>query len=177
MRTLTQDQFNQLIAQSPIKPRLKRELRFTASTSHLHEDDWRETELLAITDRSGNKGVLLLAPDEEIFLLPFEITRGIATSQTGRAQSVICDFCRTWQAGSNAGSISFYKDTQSVNSVSFLCCADIACSNHVRSHTTASRASRAQLREDLTNKQRVERLRDRLRKLIADLQLIKVSGS
>lgn len=171
MKILSQEQFNQLIAQAQIKPRLKRELRFVASTSGMTEDDWQETELLNIADRNGNNGVLLLVPDDNIYIIPYELSRGLTNRQTGRAQPIICDFCRTWQAGSGAGSISFRKDKQSINSVGFLCCADLACSKHVRTKTSASITSRAQLREDLTNEQRVERLKGRLRQVIADLQL------
>lgn len=175
MKTLSQDQFNHLIAQVDIKPRLKDELRFVASTAGMTNEDWREAELLSIANKSGNGGVLLLAPEEDIFVIPYELSRGITNRQTGRAQPIICDFCRTWQAGNNAGSISFKKDKRSINSVSFLCCADLKCSQHVRGKTNASRVSKAQLREDLVNEQRVERLRTRLRQIIADLQLQPVS--
>lgn len=171
MKALDLEQFNQLIARAQLKPRLKRELRFINSTSTMTAEDWLEAELLSITDRTGNKGVLLLSPDDDIYVLPYELSRGIANRQTGRAQPIICDFCRTWQAGNSAGSISFRKDKQSLNSVGFLCCGDLACSQHVRSKTNASRTSRAQLREDLTNEQRVERLKGRLRQIIADLGL------
>jgi FBP C-terminal treble-clef zinc-finger len=171
MKALNVEQFNQLIAEVQIKPRLKRELRFVNSTSTMTTEDWHEAELLSITDRTYNKGVLLLAPDEDFYIIPYELSRGLANRQTGRAQPIICDFCRTWRAGSGAGSISFRKDKQSLNSVGFLCCADLACSKHVRTKTSASITSRAQLREDLTNEQRVERLKGRLRQIIADLQL------
>lgn len=142
-----------------------------AGATNMTADDWDETELLSITDRSGSKGVLLLSPDENIYVVPYELTRGIVSRQTGRAQPIICDFCRTWQAGSGAGNISFQKDKQSLNSVGFLCCADLQCSRHVRTKTSASVISRAQLREDITNEQRIERLKTRLRQIISDLQL------
>lgn len=171
MKALNLEQFNQLIAVAQLKPRLKRELRFINSTSGMTAEDWHEAELLPITDRTGNKGVLLLAPDDDIFVIPYTLSKGIANRQTGRAQPIICDFCRTWQGGSSAGSISFQKDKQSLNSVSFLCCGDLACSQHVRSKTNASRISRAQLRENLTNEQRIERFKGRLRQIIADLGL------
>lgn len=171
MKALNLEQFNQLIAKVQLKPRLKRELRFVNSTATMTAEDWHEAEILSITDRTGNKGVLLLAPSDDMYILPYELSRGIANRQTGRAQPIICDFCRTWQNGSNAGSITFRKDRQSLNSISFLCCADLACSQHVRSKTNSSRISRAQLREDLTDEQRIERLKGRLSQLIADLQL------
>jgi hypothetical protein len=171
MKILGQEQFNKLITQANIKPRLKRELRFIASTAHMTPQDWEEAELLSVSDRNHKSGVLLLAPDEAVYVLPHELSIGIANRQTGRAQPVICDFCRTWQRGSSAASISFQKDRQSINSVGFLCCADLGCSDHVRGKASAARISRAQLREDMTNEQRVERLKTRLRQIIADLEL------
>jgi flavoprotein len=116
-----------------------------------------------------------LVPDDDIYIVPYEISKGIVSRQTGRAQPIICDFCRTWQAGSGAGNISFQKDKRSLSSVGFLCCADLQCSSHARTKTQASLISRAQLREDITNERRVERLKIRLRQIIAELQLEPVS--
>lgn len=170
MKILSPEEFNQIIAQAPIKPRLKQELRFTTSVSNMTPDDWNDTELLCITDKSGNKGILLLAPDDDIFAIQYELTKNLISRQTGRGQPIICDFCRTWQSGGNAASISFKKDLRSLNSVSFLCCADLKCSQHVRGKTAASRSSKAQLRESLTNEQRINRLKNRLHQIIADLR-------
>ncbi len=172
MKILTHEIFNRLVAEAEnIKPRLKRELRFVTSVSRMADEDWLNAELVAVTSRDGNKGVLLLSPDESVYVLPYELSRGLASRLTGRAQPIICDFCRTWQAGSGAGSISFRKDKRSINSVSFLCCADLRCSWHVRSKTNASRTSRAQLREDMTDEQRAARLMRRLQQLVLDLGL------
>lgn len=171
MKALSKDQFETLIEQAQMRPRLKRELRFMASTATMSDEAWSETELLAITDRSRSKGVLLLAPASDIYVLPYELRQGAQNRQTGRSQPIICDLCRTWQSGSNAGYVTFQKDRQSINSVSFLCCADLACSQHVRTATASARTSRAQLREDLTDEQRVNRLRNRLQQLIADFEL------
>lgn len=170
MRILLPEDFNRLVAASHIKPRLKSELRFTNSTAGMTEEDWHNTELLAVSTRSAAKGVLLLVPDET-YIVPYELSKNIVNKQTGRAQPIICDFCRTWQAGSNAGSISFQKDKQSINSTTFLCCADLQCSKHVRGLTVASRLSRAQLREDLTSEERVERLKRRLHDVVVALQV------
>lgn len=171
MKMLNLEQFNEIIARAQVSPRLKKDLRFVASTAHMHEEDWQEAELLSITDRSGTKGILLLAPDDAVYIIAYELSKGIVSRQTGQVQPIICDFCRTWQAGSSAGSISFRKDKKSINSVSFLCCADLQCSWHVRGKTVASRVSKAQLREDITHEQRAERLKVRLRQFISDLKL------
>jgi hypothetical protein len=170
MEKLTAEQFDALLEQTVLKPKLKREVRFTTSTAALSEQDWERSELLAVTDRSSNKGVLLLSPDSGLYAVGFELRRGM-TSANGRAQPIICDFCRTWQTGSRAGSILFSKD-RSAKTVGFLCCADLNCSQHVRSLTTATRTSRSQLREDLTDEQRVSRLRTRLEEVVAQLGLV-----
>jgi hypothetical protein len=167
MRKLTLSTFNELIAESSIKPRLKSELRFINSTEHLSDEEWEERELLAITDRNGNKGVLLVSLDEDFYMLPYEIKTGIVSSSTGRSQSVICDFCQTWQYGNKSGSISFVKSKKS--NVSYLCCADLKCSMHVRNKTIEAKTSRSQLREDLTTEQRIERLKNRVRGYVTQL--------
>lgn len=166
MQILTLGQFNHLIAATPLKPRIKRELRFVKSTQAYTDTDWNESELIAITERTDTRGVLILAPDDAIYVLPYELKRGIVSHQTGRAQPIICDFCRTWQTGSRAGSIVFTTTNRSVDTIGYLCCGDLACSRHVRSKTSAARTSRAQLREDISDGQRVARLKDRLRTII-----------
>ena len=167
MQRLTLEMFNELLANSTIKPRLKKELRFVTSTEHLSDEDWDESELIAVTDRSANKGVLVAGIDEGFFLIPYEIKVGITSSSTGRSQSIICDFCQTWQYGNRSGSISFQKDR--TTTVSYLCCADLQCSQHVRNKTEAARTSRAQLREDLTIDQRINRLKSRMMQIIETL--------
>jgi len=167
MKKLSQEDFNTLIADEPIKPRLKKELRFVASTENISDEEWSDRELLAVTDRNGNKGVLLIELDGLLHVLPYELKIGITSSTTGRSQSIICDFCRTWQAGTRAGSITFKKGR--TESVSYLCCADLRCSMHVRNKTQAAHTSRAQLREDLSVEERVDRLRARLAGYIAKL--------
>lgn len=176
MRQLTLEQFNELLAETSIKPRTKRELRFVTSTAHLSSQDWEESELLNITDRTGNKGVLLIDIDENLHIVPYELSLGLRSQSTGRLSPVICDFCRTWQAGSGAASATFKKDPRSNDSIGYLCCGDLGCSSHVRTKTPASLCSRAQLREDLTNEQRVERLQNRLRRLVSELSFSNRTG-
>ena len=174
MKKLDLDQFNQLLESTRIKPRIKREVRFVTSVADMDGQAWAETELLPITDRNGNKGVLLIEIESGLYFLPYELSRGI-TSKTGRAQPIICDFCRTWQTGSRSGSIIFPMDSRATKAVGFLCCADLACSQHVRSKTPAAQTSRSQLREDLTDEQRVERLKSRLQEIVDRLDAAPVS--
>jgi hypothetical protein len=164
MRKITQELFQTLLDGASIRPRIKREVRFTTSVAHLDDEAWHRTELLPISDRAGNKGVLLMQWGEQICTAAYEISRGI-TSSTGKAQPIICDFCRTWQTGSRSGSITLYKPGRDAGSISFLCCADLECSKHVRNLTSAAKTSRAQLREDLDNDQRIARLKQRLQEV------------
>ena len=164
MKKLDTAEFETLLEQAAVKPRLKRELRFVTSTAGLSDKSWQDSEFIAVTDRSGNKGVLIVQLDDAFYVLAYEGKRGI-TNSFGKAQPIICDFCRTWQTGSRSGSILFTigRDTTSFG---YLCCADLRCSDHVRSKTQAARTSRSQLREDLTDEQRVMRLQERLHQII-----------
>lgn len=171
MKTITLDLFNELLQQLTLRPRLKSELRFVSSIKHIREDEWSEFELIAIKDRTGNKGLLLIEGGDSLYALPYEISRNMTDVATGRSRPVICDFCRTWQNGGNVASITFRKDPRSLHSVSYLCCANLYCSSHVRTKTNASLRSRAQLREDLTNEGRVDRLRSNLQKFAERMEL------
>lgn len=169
MKKLNLEEFNDLLSRSVVKPRLKRELRFVTSTENLSDEEWEDRELLPISDRSGVKGVLLVSLDAGFYMVPYELKTGIISSATGRSQSVICDFCRTWQYGDKSAHIIFSKGKNS--NVGYLCCADLRCSMHVRIKTDASRISRAQLREDLSIDQRIERLKTRVGSFIAELPI------
>jgi hypothetical protein len=175
MHTLDLDSFNELLKVADIKPRIKSELKFIKSTEHLPED-WSNYELIAISDRTGDKGVLLLEPDSDLYIVQYELSRKIIDFKTGRRRAVICDFCYTWQAGSNASSITF-SVAGSKRKVRFLCCGDLKCSQHVRSLTKASKVSRTQLRENITNEGRVIRFKEKLREKINQLELVTISTS
>ena len=169
MKTIDQEEFGQILQQVDMKPRLKKELKFVSSTAQL-ADDWSNYELIAITDRTGDKGVLLLQPEGMLYVAQYELSRRIIDSTTGRGRAIICDFCYTWQPGSNAASITFtMPDTK--RTIRFLCCGDLACSQHVRTATKASVVSRAQVREDLLDDDRIARLKVRLTNKIEQLGL------
>ena len=169
MQTLTSDRFDQLIKDPSVSPRLRRELRFVPSVGTLTDQDYLEREMVAVHDRSGQTGVLIIETDAT-HVIPYALTRGIKDSQTGRGKPVICDFCKTWQSGSHAGRITFRPDRRLENSFSYLVCADLDCSAHVRSKTAASARSRTQLHEDIDDARRIERLQESLRALVARFQ-------
>ena len=172
MHTLSREQFDHILENADIKPRLKKELKFETSTKNLPAD-WSEFELIDIADRTGSKGILLLQPGNSLYLAQYEIIRRIIDANTGRDRAIICDFCYTWQPGSNAASITF-THAATKHKIRFLCCGDLACSQHVRTQTKASLVSRSQLRESLSNEERVERLKTKLSEKIIDLGLQKI---
>jgi hypothetical protein len=170
MKKIDVEEFNRLLKEDGfIRPKLKRELKFNNSVAGLTDEEWELSEMIPIFDRAGNHGVLLVeVVPEERYIIPFDLTVGLAGSD-GRTKPVICDFCRTWRPGSQAGSISFPRDKRSVNSVGFLCCGDLKCSMNVRDRTDAARRSRTQVREDITVEGRVARLRGKIVEVMAEL--------
>ena len=95
MITIHYKLFQELTAQIDIKPRLKRDLKFVVSTAKL-QDKWASYELIPITDRTGDKGVLLLQPKDELYVVQYELSRRIVDTNTGRDRAIICDFCFSW---------------------------------------------------------------------------------
>lgn len=130
---------------------------------------WESFELFGVPTKDHQAGVLFIELDEKLYTTSYEIS-GLA-AKTGFARPIICDFCKTWQAGARAGSVTFPTRRRSADSVSFLCCEDLLCSLHVRNLTSAAKTSRSQLREDITTEQRIERLRKKLATLVERLKL------
>jgi hypothetical protein len=160
MNIIDQSMFTVLLKEHNIKPRLKSELRF-ASEKIL---DWRDRDFLTILTRDGHEG-LLIAPLDKFYVLPFHLQKRLA-GRTGKVEAIICDFCATWQRGSNSAIITFSKNQ---STISFLCCADLDCSLHVRDKTPVAALSRTQLREGSSVERRVERLQARLKTILFDI--------
>lgn len=139
------------------------------------DEEWAKTELLGVPDRSGNKGVLLLDDGANLYAAGYELSRGIV-SASGKAQPIICDFCRTWQTGTRSGSITLTKPQRDSGSITFLCCADLLCSRHVRNETNAAKTSRAQLREDMSNEERQARLQQRIAEISRVVGLLPIES-
>ena len=94
MHTLNLDSFNEIIKAVHIKPRLKAELKFVKSIEG-YDEDWSDYELIAISDRTNDKGVLLLQPDDDLYIVQYELSHKIIDFKTGRRRAIICDFCYT----------------------------------------------------------------------------------
>lgn len=170
MKTLNLKQFDQIVKTTHMKPRFKRDLKYVASAESLNNTGWEDLELLAIWNKSQKGGLLLIQPSQDLYLVPFELGAGNSDS-SGRSKPVVCDLCFTWRNSGDAGYITFYPDSRSNNSISFLSCFDLKCSDHVRTKTAVGIKSRAQLRENLDDNSRVERLKQRLQGLVETLEL------
>lgn len=158
MKAITREQFAELV--KPLKPRLRRELRFVPEEI----TGWEDRDFLAVTNKQGNEGVLIV-PFLDV-VLPFALAKRMPGA-TGRIEAIICDICATWQRGTHSAVITF--QTSPTRSVSFLCCGDLLCSLHVRGKTKAALLSRAQIREQITPEARIERLRQRLEAIVKTL--------
>ncbi len=134
------------------------------------EGAWQYYEIVALPTKDGAAGVLFIDAKSSLHAASYEL-RPVGDKATGRAKPVICDFCKTWQAGGRAGSITFRPERRSLHSISFLCCLDLKCSLHVRDMTEAAKSSRMQLREDVTQEYRIERLKEALSMLVERLHL------
>lgn len=151
----TRDELAQTLKQHRVSRRLVRDLRYVPE----EVTDANEREYLAITTKSGNEGVLLYGAQ----LVSFTLAKR-SPNQNGRIEAIICDICATWQRGTNSAVLSFKKSDK--KTVSYLVCADLDCSLHVRGLTAASTLSRTQLREQIDVGGRIARLHNRLRLLL-----------
>jgi len=158
MNVITREQFTELVR--PLKPRLKRELRFVPEEI----TEWENRDFLAITNKQGNEGILII-PFLDV-VIPYSLSKRMPSSK-GKVEAVICDICATWQRGTYSAVITFQASP--VRSVSFLCCEDLQCSLHVRGKTSAAVLSRAQIREQIDPQERTNRLRERLTNIIEAL--------
>lgn len=160
MDPINRTQFATLLEANGIKPRLRRELRFVPEEIA----DWQGRDFLAVMNRSRSEGVLIMSFDG-MTLLPFRLHPRKANTE-GRISAIICDLCMTWQTGSNSAVITFDR---SKSSLSFLCCADLGCSFHVRDKTIEAARSRSQIREVISVESRINRLTLKLREITAQL--------
>jgi hypothetical protein len=158
MNSFTREEFTQRVGAARLKPRLGRELRFMPEEI----TNWKQRDFLAVLTKSGSEGVLLYEDNTISFTLNKR-----KPGASGRVEPIICDLCATWQRGSNSATISFTRSDKSI--VSYLCCADLDCSLHVRGLTNAGKLARTQLREDITPVRRIERLHTKMKAIIANL--------
>lgn len=158
MNEITRDQFAQLLIEQGIKKKLRNELKFTPEAI-----EWPHYDFVAVFDKARRNGVLIYG--DRLYPVSLSLTK---PGSKGRLEPIICDICATWRRGSEAASLTFSKTDK--QSVSFLVCADLDCSLHVRGLTKTAALSRTQLREDIDAERRVERLHERLARLLSRLE-------
>jgi hypothetical protein len=173
MREINPQTFTTYANQLKMSTGLRRRLRPSAAVD-IATNNWQHFELLGTPTKDGNAGILFIELHNTLYATTYELAP-INSTPTGRAKPVICDFCKTWQSGGRTASITFRTKARSLDSVSFLCCADLLCSLHVRDKTNASKIARTQLREHLAPEQRVDRLQHRLADLVTQLALVPLS--
>lgn len=154
MHQISREQWQTIVKAARITQRLARNIRFNP------EQHWKSREFITASVKSGNEGVFVAEVENGLYALAYTLKRSLTDTRTGRSKPVVCDFCCTWQRGGNAASITFTRTDNT--SVTFLCCADLLCSLHVRGLTPQATLSRSQLREDITDDERISRLRKRL---------------
>lgn len=164
MKTIDPQLVKDTVIQLKISKSLQRQLNLSM-LANTPKSSWEHYELFGLPTKNSSAGILFLEPHDDLYAIAYEIN-AVPAGTSGRTKPIICDFCKTWQTGGRAGSITFRTERRSSNSISFLCCLDLACSLHVRDLTAASKSSRAQLREDITPEHRVERLQAKLVSLI-----------
>ena len=167
MQKPTEDSLRGLLEVTPIRRKLRQELRLGTSMLGVEEDAWADRELFAVYTKSRNEGVLWVETVNVQALLPFSLSRGLRDTATGRSKPVICDFCRSWQRGSNIARITLYPVPKLHDTFGLLVCADLECSLHCRTLTPAGKLSRTQLREDLDDAARARRLQARLDEFVS----------
>jgi hypothetical protein len=156
MKRYTNSQLEELMKQYAIGKRLRTDLRYNAKAMNWHEQDF-----VVITNKQGSEGVLL-SDFNGAEAVQYGLRKRGANS-SGRIEAIICDICATWQSGPRSATITFQKDR---GSATFLVCADLACSDHVRDKTEAAIISRAQLREHMTTEDRISRLQQNLARIL-----------
>lgn len=169
MRTITLHEFDSYVRQLRPSNSLRRRLT-AARLADIDEEIHAKRELFAVATKDGNAGILFIELGDQLYGTVYEIS-DIRDESTGRAKPIICDFCKTWQAGPRAGHVTFKTKRASSNAIGFLCCIDMQCSLHVRDMTDAAATSRSQLRENITTEQRIERLVRSLEALVDRLNL------
>jgi len=155
MELPTRQELETRLKDAHISKRLMRDIRYVPE--EINNVDKRD--LLTITTKSGNEGVLIFGDH----LVQFSLERR-RPNTAGRVEAILCDICATWQRGTNSAVLTF--KISSTHTISHLVCADLDCSLHVRDLTDASKLSRTQLRESITPDGRIARLHERLEAML-----------
>lgn len=167
MQRLLKDRLAEM-ARGRVKPRLLSEIKMPVEDVY-----WEDSELVACWDKNAKKGLIIIELSE-LYIVAFELGKKIADSRTGRTKPIICDLCYTWQQGGKATTVTC-KRGRDGHTFTYLCCADLKCSLHIRDKTAEAILSRAHIREDIDIERRAIRLKQKLQKLISTLELLPIT--
>jgi hypothetical protein len=166
MKQLEPNELDTILKNQRIRPRILKNLRYNPDPLL----DWSTIEIYAIPTRSNAEGILLI-DIEGLYIVPYELNTKTQDRVTGRAMPITCDLCLTWQSGSNSGRITFTRLSDG-HTLTYLCCADLKCSLHVRNLTPEGILSRTQLQEDMTVEQRIDRLKLKTQKILQHINAL-----
>ena len=169
MRVINSQSIKQMMTILKIKKNLQNRINFSFLDS-IPDSEWARYELLSAPTKDNTAGVLLIDIKGSLYATSYEINM-MRSLSTGRSVPIICDFCKTWQAGANAGSVTFSTYGKSLGTVTYLCCLDLKCSLNVRGLTKAAKLSRVQLRETISDSDRILRLEKKLLLIVGYLRL------
>jgi hypothetical protein len=133
-------------------------------SSNFSEQACFDSEMYAIPRKDEAYGIVLLESGSDLYVLRFYRT-GRITDVSGRARTIICDFCSTRVSGNLASRIKF-ESIDKKRSVYWLCCYQLNCSQNARGTTDTAKLSRIFIKETISDEKRVERLKSKISKLI-----------
>lgn len=163
MMQFTADELSSILKEQRIKPRIIKNLRFNPDP----DLNWNDLDIYAVSTRSNAEGVLLIDIGE-LYVIPYELMTKTQDNTTGQTKPITCDLCFSWQSGSNSARITFTR-TSDNHKFTYLCCADLKCSLHVRNLTPQGLLSRTQLHEDINTDDRIARLKMKTYKILQTL--------
>ncbi len=165
MKRLTNDELASIIKQSNLSSSLKRKLKISTD-----DIDWQDCNFILIKEKSVSKGVLIYAHGDEYYVLRYSLSPLPTSPVTGKRSVIICDFCSTWHGSSSSTSVTFdISGAHKGTSLSFLCCRELACNENVRNKTNIAHLSRAHVRENISDEERIERFINKLDTILIPL--------
>lgn len=164
MKSLTDNELASIIKDSDTSSSLKRKLKISTDKMNFEESNF-----ILIKEKSVSKGVLVYQSGNNYHVLRYKLAPLSPSSVTGKRSVIICDFCSTWHGSSSSTSVTFDVSTHPGTSLTFLCCRGLACNENVRNKTNIAHTSRAHLRENLSDEERIERFIAKLDQVLTPL--------
>ena len=156
MRIISVTTYKHLLKSTPTPKRVQRELTFRPENYN-----WEASDFITVTNKTKAEGLFVFGVSDEPTGFYFKL-RDVASDAAGRRKPYICDFCFTWLQPSRSSTVTFILSAGESRSVSYRCCHNLECNLNMRSFTEDTMHSRVQLREDLSNEERISRFQNKL---------------